>query len=183
MEPLFDRVAAIVTCAICQSTFKEPRTLKCLHTFCHHCLQQHISILGQNGKFLCPSCRREFRTDSNLEELKSNFFVNSLLAVVDASTPEDDGSGISCSNCSKVRTETGVCFDCGLFMCSDCLKAHGLLRNVAFEGHKVKLTKDLDSEDYEILRLKRQSSSPQLHDNLCKVIFFILPLLNVCRQG
>lgn len=181
MEPLLKKVEEIVTCAICQSTFTEPRTLKCSHTFCSHCLEQHILVLGRDGKCFCPSCRLEFRTPSNLEDLKSNFFVNSLLEVVDTSTPKDDGSGISCSNCSKEQTETGVCFDCGLFMCSDCLKAHGLLRNVAFEGHKVKLTKELDSEDYEILRLKRQSSSPQLNDNLCKVI--IPPLLNVCRQG
>ena len=179
METLLERVEAIVTCTICKSPFKRPKTLPCLHTFCLHCLERHIL----HGQSHCPVCRQGFTRPSNLDYLASDFVINSLLEVLYTSTPKDDGSGISCSNCSKVRTETGFCFDCGLFMCHDCLKAHELLKDVAFQGHKVKLTKYLDSEDYEILRLKSQSSSPQLHDNLCKVIFFILPLVNVCRHG
>lgn len=168
MEPLLAKLTEIVTCDICQSIFTAPRTLECLHTFCSDCLQRHIGMLGLGGECFCPTCRRPFycTTPSDVEKFPSNFFVNSVLGVIEESTPKDDGSGISCSNCSKVRTETGVCFDCGSFMCSDCLIAHVKKR------HKVKLTKYLDSDDCEILRLKSQSSSPQLHDNLCKVIFF-----------
>ena len=49
-------------------------------------------------------------------------------------------------------------------MCPDCVNAHELLRNVAFDGHKVRPIKHFQAEDYEAL-LKRQSfCSQQYHE-------------------
>ena len=49
-------------------------------------------------------------------------------------------------------------------MCPDCVNAHELLRNVAFDGHKVRPIKHFEAEDYEAL-LKRQSfCSQQYHE-------------------
>ena len=49
-------------------------------------------------------------------------------------------------------------------MCPDCVNAHELLRNVAFDGHKVRAIKHFQAEDYEAL-LKRQSfCSQQYHE-------------------
>ncbi|XP_067649783.1 E3 ubiquitin-protein ligase TRIM56-like [Haliotis asinina] len=46
-------------CSICNDSFSDPRSLPCLHSFCHQCLQQHInySATFSPPSFLCPVCR------------------------------------------------------------------------------------------------------------------------------
>ena len=64
-------------------------------------------------------------------------------------------------------------------MCPDCVNAHELLRNVAFDGHKVRRTKHFQVEDYEAL-LKRQSfCSQQYHER--EVTRFFLPRVSNLR--
>ncbi|XP_046544206.1 tripartite motif-containing protein 2-like [Haliotis rubra] len=46
-------------CSICDDSFSDPRSLPCLHCFCHQCLQQHINYSATLSppSFLCPLCR------------------------------------------------------------------------------------------------------------------------------
>lgn len=52
-----------LSCPICLQRFNDPRKLTCDHTFCSHCLQQHIhNTAGRNHNSLsikCPLCRTE----------------------------------------------------------------------------------------------------------------------------
>ena len=66
-------------------------------------------------------------------------------------------------------------------MCPDCVNAHELLRNVAFEGHKVRPIKHFQAEDYETL-LKRQSfCSQQYHEREVTRFFCIDCQTCVCQ--
>ena len=66
-------------------------------------------------------------------------------------------------------------------MCPDCVNAHELLRNVAFEGHKVRPIKHFQAEDYEAL-LKRQSfCSQQYHEREVRRFFCIDCQTRVCQ--
>ena len=66
-------------------------------------------------------------------------------------------------------------------MCPDCVNAHELLRNVAFEGHKVRPIKHFQAEDYEAL-LKRQSfCSQQYHEREVTRFFCIECQTSVCQ--
>ena len=66
-------------------------------------------------------------------------------------------------------------------MCADCVNAHELLRNVAFEGHKVRPIKHFQVEDYEAL-LKRQSfCSQQYHEREVTRFFCIDCQTCVCQ--
>ena len=66
-------------------------------------------------------------------------------------------------------------------MCPDCVNAHELLRNVAFEGHKVRPIKHFQDEDYEAL-LKRQSfCSRQYHEQEVTRFFCIKCQTLVCQ--
>lgn len=50
------------TCPVCLDTFKRPRSLPCLHTFCSECLQSHIINTSQSNllsAFFCPVCRAQ----------------------------------------------------------------------------------------------------------------------------
>ncbi|XP_048239199.1 E3 ubiquitin-protein ligase TRIM56-like [Haliotis rufescens] len=46
-------------CSICNDNFSDPRSLPCLHSFCHQCLRQHINYSATLSppSFLCPVCR------------------------------------------------------------------------------------------------------------------------------
>ena len=66
-------------------------------------------------------------------------------------------------------------------MCPECMNAHELLRNVAFDGHKVRRTKHFQVEDYEAL-LKRQSfCSQQYHEREVTRFFCLECQTCVCQ--
>ena len=163
MESLLKNLKEHVTCSICLDTFTEPKTITCLHTFCCECLKRHALATQREGKFRCPECQAQVGVPESFDQLPTGFLQNSLLGLL-AVQKSGDGSEISCGSCRKKSAETSFCFNCGKFLCPDCVNAHELLRNVAFDGHKVRAIKHFQAEDYEAL-LKRQSfCSQQYHE-------------------
>ena len=159
MESVLKNLEKHVTCSICLDTFTKPKTIECLHTFCFECLKTHALKTQQQGRFRCPECQAQITVPQRFDKLPTGFLQNSLLGLLEV-RKGGDGSEISCGNCRKKSAETSFCFECGKFMCPDCVNAHELLRNVAFEGHKVRSIKHFKAEDYEAL-LKRQSFCSQ----------------------
>ena len=163
MESLLKNLKEHVTCSICLDTFTEPKTITCLHTFCGECLKRHALKTKRQGQFRCPECQAQVGVPERFDQLPTGFLQNSLLGLL-AVQKSGDGSEISCGSCRKKSAETSFCFSCGKFLCPDCVNAHELLRNVAFDGHKVRPIKHFQAEDYEAL-LKRQSfCSQQYHE-------------------
>ena len=163
MESLLKNLKEHVTCSICLDTFTEPKTITCLHTFCCECLKRHALKTQRQGQFRCPECQAQVGVPESFDQLPTGFLQNSLLGLL-AVQKSGDGSEISCGSCRKKSAETSFCFNCGKFLCPDCVNAHELLRNVAFDGHKVRAIKHFQAEDYEAL-LKRQSfCSQQYHE-------------------
>ena len=163
MESLLKNLKEHVTCSICLDTFTEPKTITCLHTFCCECLKRHALTTQRQGQFRCPECQAQVGVPERFDQLPTGFLQNSLLGLL-AVQKSGDGSEISCGSCRKKSAETSFCFSCGKFLCPDCVNAHELLRNVAFDGHKVRPIKHFQAEDYEAL-LKRQSfCSQQYHE-------------------
>ena len=181
MESLLKNLKEHVTCSICLDTFTEPKTIACLHTFCCECLKRHALTTQREGKFRCPECQGEVSvSERGFDQLPTGFLQNSLLGLL-AVQQSSDGSEISCGNCRKKSVETSFCFECGTFMCLDCVNAHELLRNVAFDGHKVRRTKHFQAEDYEAL-LKRQSfCSQQYHERELTRFFCLECQTCVCQ--
>ncbi|CAH3110557.1 unnamed protein product [Porites lobata] len=180
MESLLKNLKEHVTCSICLDTFTEPKTIVCLHTFCCECLKRHALTTQREGKFRCPECQAQVGVPERFDQLPTGFLQNSLLGLL-AVQKSGDGSEISCGNCRKKSAETSFCFNCGKFMCPDCLNAHELLRNVAFDGHKVRAIKHFQTEDYEAL-LKRQSfCSQQYHEREVTRFFCLECRTCVCQ--
>ena len=163
MESLLKNLKEHVTCSICLDTFTEPKTITCLHTFCGECLKRHALKTQRQEQFRCPECQAQVGVPESFDQLPTGFLQSSLLGLL-AVQKSGDGSEISCGSCRKKSAETSFCFSCGKFLCPDCVNAHELLRNVAFDGHKVRPIKHFQAEDYEAL-LKRQSfCSQQYHE-------------------
>ena len=180
MESLLKNLKEHVSCSICLDTFTEPKTITCLHTFCCECLKRHALTTQQHGKFRCPECQAQVDVPDSFDKLPTGFLQNSLLGVL-AVQQSGDGSEINCGNCRKKSAETSFCFECGKFMCPDCVNAHELMRNIAFEGHKVRLIKHFQAQDYEAL-LKRQSfCSQQYHEREITRFFCIDCQTCVCQ--
>ncbi|XP_066270948.1 E3 ubiquitin-protein ligase TRIM45-like [Branchiostoma lanceolatum] len=114
-------------CAICLESFKDPKILPCLHTFCKGCLGKFLAKEGDvKGKFPCPTCRTEtVLSEGGLAGLKDNFFVLSLRDTVEAQkslvSKEDDK--FHCDVCEEEEA-SGGCEICEEFLCGECSLAH-----------------------------------------------------------
>ena len=106
------------------------------------------------------------------DNLPTGFLQNSLLSLL-AIRQSGDGSQISCGICKKKRAEISYCFACEKLLCRDCVNAHELFRESAFQGHKVTAVKQFQAVDYEAL-LKRQSFCPQPYHEREVTRFFCL---------
>ena len=174
MESLLKNLEKHVTCSICLDTYTKPKTIACLHTFCLKCLEEHALRTQRQGRFRCPDCQAEVNIlEGNcFGNLPTGFLQNSLLSLL-AVRQSSDGSQISCGICKKKSAEISYCFGCEKLLCRDCVNAHELFRESAFQGHKVTAVKQFQAVDYEAL-LKRQSFCPQPYHEREVTRFFCL---------
>ena len=182
MESLLRHLEKHITCSICLDTFTKPKTIACLHTFCLKCLEKHASTTQRQGQFRCPECQAQVNIPqgNRFDNLPTGFLQNSLLSLL-AVRQSSDGSQISCGICKKTSTEISYCFACEKLLCRDCVNAHELFRETAFEGHKVTPVKQFQPADYEAL-LKRQSfCSQQYHEREVTRFFCLQCQICVCQ--
>ena len=158
-----------VSCSVCMNTFTDPKQLPCLHSFCLHCLKGIQRTSGRHDIITCPECRRESKVfeGGNLNELPTNFRINSLLDVL--AINECNTTGVKCGNCDKKSSQSLYCFQCCAFWCDDCLIGHNIIR--ANKEHRVLALKDFQDEDIEDV-LKRPAFCPQKHHEKEELKFF-----------
>ena len=76
----FSKLQDITTCSICLETFKKPKVLPCIHTFCLQCLDTYSKNKAPGEVATCPLCRKVFIIPKGgVENLPNNFFINQLL--------------------------------------------------------------------------------------------------------
>ena len=174
MESLLKNLEKHVTCSICLDTYTKPKTIACLHAFCLKCLEEHALKTQRQGQFRCPDCQAQVNIPEGncFDNLPTGFLQNSSLSLL-AVRKSSDGSQISCGICKKKSAEISYCFACEKLLCRDCVNAHELFRESAFQGHKVTAVKQFQAVDYEAL-LKRQSFCPQPYHEREVTRFFCL---------
>ena len=182
MESLLKNLEKHITCSICLDTFTKPKTIACLHTFCLKCLEKHALTTQRQGQFRCPECQAQvdIPQGNRFDNLPTGFLRNSLLSLL-AVRQSGDGSQMGCGICKKTSAEISYCFACEKLLCRDCVKAHELFRETAFEGHKVTAVTQFQPADYEAL-LKRQSfCSQQYHEREVTRFFCLQCQFCVCQ--
>ncbi|XP_033119027.1 tripartite motif-containing protein 2-like [Anneissia japonica] len=116
-------------CAICLKRFVEPKTLKCLHSYCLHCLE---SLVGGHGIFWCLKCGQQHKLKKeDLEKLTSNEKILYLLDYVEKIESEKKSS--TCSSC--YNPPTYHCSECLLYFCGKCSKHHKIIP--ALKNHQL----------------------------------------------
>ena len=181
IETLLDNLHEEVSCPVCKTTFTEPKTLPCLHSFCLHCLDGILRNSGRHDIIACPECRREVQVPSsgNLKDLPTNFRINSLLDVL--AIKECHTAGVKCANCDKSSRHSSYCFQCCAFWCDECIIAHNLIK--ANKEHRVLALKDFEDQDIEDV-LKRPAFCQQKHHEKEELKFFCkncdVAICNLC---
>ena len=117
-----------LTCPVCLDRYTQPRTLPCLHSFCHDCLaslplvQQHEA---GHQLISCPVCRQSVQLPHNgVAGLQPAFLINSFIEIHELlQKVSDPQQQTNCENCQK-QPATGYCKQCSKFLCHTCVDRH-----------------------------------------------------------
>ncbi|XP_052089860.1 tripartite motif-containing protein 45-like [Mytilus californianus] len=131
-ESINEDFGDLLTCSICLETFKQPKYLPCLHTFCESCINTYIVSTVKEEKpegFKCPVCRRlvsssdsMVKPDTWARNLPGNHFVNSMIdrrAMKKAEKLCD-----ACSNENVSQKAISWCTVCDEAYCGPCEVSH-----------------------------------------------------------
>ncbi|CAG2254017.1 TRIM56 [Mytilus edulis] len=123
----------LLTCTICLETFKVPKYLPCLHTFCESCIKTYIvsSTKKENEAegFNCPVCRtfvsydkRPDKPEAWASSLPVNHFVMSMLDKRAIQRSEKVCN--SCQINNDMKMAISWCTICEEAFCEQCAKCH-----------------------------------------------------------
>ena len=118
-----------LTCAVCQSTYSDPRLLSCLHSFCKQCLSKLIARGFKSSTIKCPLCRNEhvLPLSEGVDGLMSNTQLASKLQSFLSPPPQP-----SCGECEDANV-VSFCENCQNYLCGLCDQAHK--RMASFKSH------------------------------------------------
>ncbi|CAG2205430.1 TRIM56 [Mytilus edulis] len=122
----------LLTCTICLETFKVPKYLPCLHTFCETCIHTYIVSSVKEDKpetFKCPICRRQVqieecqgKADTWAKQLPGNHFVVSLIDR--KAVKQGEKQCTACESNNKSSKAVSWCTVCEEAYCDPCVVSH-----------------------------------------------------------
>ena len=120
-----------LTCSICDSLFKEPKTLNCLHTFCTKCVLKP----GDDSREIltCRTCGHGQRLpDGDVKNLKTNEGYVNMVGHLTLEGKLVSEEGVKCAEC-EMSNGVVFCKNCNSPLCEDCKQHH--VRYVKTKGH------------------------------------------------
>lgn len=151
-----------LVCKICLDSYKNPKCLNCLHTFCEQCIDNHVNSESSYKKysdyreFTCPLCRKRTQLPvGGVKKLPDNFLVSSLTEVVGRQRPSKYPFCDICKMVSKKHREAiSKCLDCAKLLCSNCVQMHRDTKVTS--GHSifdVEIEKDIECKEHQVIMI------------------------------
>ena len=123
-----------IICPVCQEHFRDPKILPCLHYYCKECIRQLVLRAGANRRppLRTPSAKgKQFCLKMTPINCPRRFLSTELRTKMEKVQGKMEAV---CELCSRAKAEA-FCRQCTEFICSDCVKLHGVWK--VFAGHKV----------------------------------------------
>ncbi|KAL3185373.1 hypothetical protein MRX96_005536 [Rhipicephalus microplus] len=178
-------------CAICNTGYKQPRLLACLHTYCEACLESTLEKQATTNKsgagkheLECPECGHKTKilgrgvVDScPLEHVLVNELDRAAL----------ESLSMVCTSCKAKETAVARCNDCASFLCNNCVTAHRYMR--CFESHAVVTFEELGgaSDPEQMAQVHRPltcvTHTSELLKHYCMTCQASVPICNECTLG
>ncbi|XP_069619144.1 E3 ubiquitin/ISG15 ligase TRIM25-like [Ranitomeya imitator] len=113
----------VLECSICLSTYTDPVTLRCGHSFCRVCFDHILNAQEQFGVYSCPECREQFR---RRPALKRNIALcNAVENFLSSQPHQEEITGICCTYCiHSLVPAVRSCLHCEASLCGDHLRVH-----------------------------------------------------------
>ena len=74
----------LLECSICLESYRDPRSLPCVHTFCLQCIEGVSRDKHPGDSLDCPLCRKEFTIpDGGVAHLPKNFSLSNKWYTID----------------------------------------------------------------------------------------------------
>ena len=92
-----------LTCSVCLDCYTQPRTLPCLHSFCHQCLS-HFPVVVEGGShcITCPVCRQTSQQpDKGVSGYQPAFIINNLLELRELLEKVSESQQDSCETATR----------------------------------------------------------------------------------
>ena len=149
------KVKEDLTCSVCLDIYTDPKSLPCLHAFCHKCLDDLPKEKKPTGKrdlqcecdtfqhyITCPTCRRQEELPAEgVDCFPKAYYLNNLRDVYNLLKKIADPQQVTCDNCDDGNAEVvGCCKDCNKLLCQKCIDMHKNWKD--FRDHVIK---DLDN--------------------------------------
>ena len=144
---LHERLEQELKCALCLSTFSDPKVLPCLHSFCQPCIEYMVSSKTHDKDvIICPTCREPYRlpaggdVQSSVAKIPSNFMLKGLTELI-----RSDTCVVRCGNSVDDNAAVCWCMNCRVYLCQTCKTVHE--KQKATRTHELVSLEDMKKEE------------------------------------
>ena len=139
-------------CPYCANRYTQPRTLPCLHSFCHDCLAGFPVDDQKHFSEACPVCRQTTQQpDEGVGGFQPAFIIKNLLELHQVLEKMNESQQNSCDNCHKEQA-AGYCKQCSMLLCQSCIDSHNKWGN--FTSHQILGVEDVTAAASKLVPLK-----------------------------
>lgn len=164
-------------CSICCKTYRLPKVLPCLHTFCSECLETYIGkSINQNGQksFQCPLCELQVEIPSgSVSGQYANAFPDDtfMFKLVESfNVLKEDKNCDICERREETIPAVNWCMDCYDALCETCIKVH--LHGKITSGHVVMSIEEMKKLPVEVV-MKKKNKVPCIKHNEMITLFCV----------